>query len=574
MAKTNALQWADADPRLADFRNFLWLIWKHLDLPDPTEIQYDFADFLQHGPKRCVIEAFRGVGKSYVTAAYVCWRLYLDPQLKIMVISASKDRADAFSSFVKRLIADVEILQHLKPRGGQRDSALLFDVGPARADQSPSVKSVGITGQLTGSRADLIVADDVETPKNSLTQTMRDRLATLVTEFDAILKPIKEARVIYLGTPQCEMSLYNVLPDRGYKIRVWPARFRKGILKMGDRLAPVIASKLELDPSLTEAYQGRGAPTDPQRFGDEDLIERETSYGKSGFALQFQLDTSLSDAEKYPLKLSDLMIMGLDPKRAPVALSWGSGPQQVVEGLPNMGLQGDQLNRPMWVSSDFAEYTGSVMWIDPSGRGKDETGYAVTKFLHGTVYLVDSGGFRDGYSEETLKALALIAKTHGVNYIGIESNFGDGMFLQLAKPAFARVHPCTMEEHRVSGQKEARIIDTLEPLLNQHRLVVDEGVVRKDYEEAQKSGDIGVSPHFSLIYQLTRVTRDRGALKHDDRLDALEGAVGYWLEQMAQDVDIAAQRHREDALQKDLDKFMEDAMGAPAGPPVWVSTSH
>lgn len=573
MPPINALRMAAIDPRLRDFRNFLWVIWKHVDLPPPTEIQYDIAGYLQHGPKRSIIEAFRGVGKSFVTAAFVCWLLYLDPQLKIMVVSASKERSDAFSSFVKRLIAEVPILAHLKARPGQRDSSLLFDVGPATADQSPSVKSVGITGQITGSRADVIVADDIETPKNSLTQTMRDRLAELVKEFDAVLKPVKHARIIYLGTPQCEMSLYNVLPERGYEMRVWPARYRKNILKLGDRLAPIIREKAAANASLFDAYQGRGESTDPQRFSDEDLVERETSYGRSGFALQFQLDTSLSDAEKYPLKLSDLLVMGLDPKRAPVALSWGSGPQQVVEGLPNIGLQGDRLHRPMWVSEDFAEYTGVVMWIDPSGRGRDETGYAVVKFLHGMLYLVDAGGYRDGYSETTLKALAVTAKTHGVNYIGVESNFGDGMFLQLFKPVLAKIHPCTVEEHRVSGQKEARIIDTLEPVLNQHRLVVNEALIRKDYEEAQQ-GDDGAIPHYSLFYQLTRITKDRGSLKHDDRLDALEGAVKYWIEHIAQDTQDAAARHREELLQQELDKFMEDALGGPMGGDLWVSTGH
>jgi hypothetical protein len=74
---------------------------------------------------------------------------------------------------------------------------------------------MGITGQLTGSRADLIIADDVESANNSQTQLMRDRLSETVKEFDAIIKP-KVGRVIFLGTPQTEMSLYNDLDERGF----------------------------------------------------------------------------------------------------------------------------------------------------------------------------------------------------------------------------------------------------------------------------------------------------------------------------------------------------------------------
>ena len=138
------------DPVLRDFRNFLFLVWKHLNLPEPTDVQYDIAKYLQKGPKRSVIEAFRGVGKSWVTSAFVCWLLLNNPQLNIMVVSAAKDRADAFSTFTKRLIAEMPILEHLKPGKGQRDSNIAFDVGPAGASQSPSVKSVGITGAAHG----------------------------------------------------------------------------------------------------------------------------------------------------------------------------------------------------------------------------------------------------------------------------------------------------------------------------------------------------------------------------------------------------------------------------------------
>jgi hypothetical protein len=210
-------------PALKDFRVFMFMVWKHLGLPEPTESQYDIAHYLQHGPRRGVIEAFRGVGKSWITSAFVCWLLLRNPQLKILVVSASKERADAFSIFVKRLISEIPMLQHLAPQAGQRDSVIAFDVGPATPDHSPSVKSVGITGQITGSRADVLIADDVEVPNNSSTQMMRDKLSEAVKEFDAILKP--GGRIIYLGTPQTEMSLYNQLPERGYEIRIWPALY-------------------------------------------------------------------------------------------------------------------------------------------------------------------------------------------------------------------------------------------------------------------------------------------------------------------------------------------------------------
>ncbi len=304
------------------------MIWQHLNLPKPTVIQYDIANWLQRGPRRMVIEAFRGVGKSWVTAAFVCWQLYCNPQVKIMVVSASKQRADDFSTFTLRLISEVAVLRHLAPKDDQRQSKVAFDVSPARPDQTPSVKSVGITGQLTGGRADIIIVDDVEVPGNSQTQGMRDKLSELVKEFDAVLKP--GGRIIYLGTPQTEQSLYLKLPERGYVVRIWPSRYPtpEKREKYGARLAPLISQALDDDPSLA------GKPTDEERFSDEELTERELSYGRSGFALQYQLDTSLSDADRYPLKLRDLIVYPLDPERGPTDLVWAAGPSRYSTTCP------------------------------------------------------------------------------------------------------------------------------------------------------------------------------------------------------------------------------------------------
>lgn len=149
-----------------DFRIFVFIVWKSISLPDPTPIQYDIAKYLMNTPTdRSIVEGFRGVAKSFLTCAYTVWMLWKDPQLKVLVVSASKHRADANAIFIKRIIYLIPFLQHLQTQRGQRDTQNLFDVGPAVPDISPSVKSVGITGQITGSRADILIADDVEVPK-------------------------------------------------------------------------------------------------------------------------------------------------------------------------------------------------------------------------------------------------------------------------------------------------------------------------------------------------------------------------------------------------------------------------
>ena len=524
-----------------DFRAFLWLILTHLKLT-LTKRQTYIAWYLQHGPRRRMIQAFRGCGKSWITAAYVLWRLYRNPQERILVVSANEDRAMEFANFTRRLIDEVEQLHFLRPKVDGRDSVLKFDVGPADAAQAPSVRAVGITGQLTGGRATLIVSDDVEVPKNSQTESMREKLAELIKEYDAVLVPGGE--IVYLGTPQTEQSIYNIVRQRGYDCRIWPVRYPTPAeaAKYGGALSPEILEDIHRDPKLV------GHTTEPERFSDLDLAEREASYGKTGFALQFMLDTTLSDALKYPLKTSDMLAMDIDDEVAPVKVSWSSDPRLAWADIPNVGFTGDRMFRPMYTADQSIPYTGRLLVVDPSGRGGDQTAWVVLYFLNGMIYLRDWGGFFSGYEDATLEGLALIARRHKVNHVLIESNFGDGMFLKLLEPHLVRNHPVTCEEVRAVGQKERRIVDTLEPVLNQHRLVIDAKRARKDTE---------TDPKYSLLYQLTHITKDRGALRHDDVIDALAHGVAYFRDQLARDTDRAEAAHKAKLKDKQLDDFMK-----------------
>lgn len=533
----------------ADFVFFLFVLWKALSLPVPTRCQIDMAKKLSAGDnRRFILQAFRGIGKSFITCAFVVWKLWNNPDLKFMIVSASKERADANSIFIKRIIDLMPQLQELKPKQGQRDAVISFDVGPAKPDHSPSVKSVGITGQLTGSRADILIADDVEVPNNSATQAARDRLSELVKEFDAILKP--GGTIIYLGTPQNEMTLYRELEGRGYTTTIWPARYprdRKDWQSYGDRLAPMLQAELEEDP---ESFYWR--PTDEVRFDDTDLKERELSYGKAGFALQFMLNPNLSDAEKYPLKLRDLIVADLDPASSPMVYQWLPNPQNKREDVPNVGLMGDSYHTYQTVGYAFSSYTQKILVIDPSGRGKDETGYAVLYQLNGYIFAMEVGGMRGGYEDSTLEALAKIGRKWKVNEYVIEGNFGDGMYLELFKPVAARIHPAAVTEVKSKGQKELRICDVLEPIMGSHRLIVNAAAIVQDYQTASDKDGVR-NPIYSLFYQMTRISRERGALAHDDRLDALAIGVQFFVESMAKDANKGEREVTEEWLEEQME---------------------
>jgi hypothetical protein len=537
------------------FDIFLAHVWAFLQLPRPTPVQIDIARYLQYGPQRVIVEAFRGVGKSWVTAAYVCWLLLNNPQLKVEVISASDSLAHDMTTFILQLIRGMPILHHLEPRGDQRGSTEKFDVGPAIQSKDPSVKSVGITGQITGTRADVVIADDVEVPKNSQTHLMREKLLRLVAEFDAILKP--GGRIIYLGTPQVEDTLYLKLANKVghdgnplYTLRIWPAEIPAREGNYAGRLAPYVCQRIA-------AGWSPSTPIDPKRFSREDLADRRASYGASGYALQFMLDTNPSEADKRPLKLRDLIIHTVDAEMCHTRLVWGMDRETIINDLPSGGFDGDVYVRPAYKSPEMTKYGGTVLAIDPSGRGKDETAYAIVRYGHGLLYLVAAGGYLDGYSEETLESLARLSHQHGVNDVIVEENFGGGMFGQLLKPWLGRVGRGRVDDEYKGWSrtmKEERIIDTLLPVLRSHRLVVDRTVIEADRATQE------TTPAYSLVWQLTRMEKLRGALPHDDRVDALAMAVGYWTERMDRDNAKAEKDEKHKRKVEELKRFRKQAI--------------
>ena len=510
-----------------DFRFFLTAVWTHLDLPQPTRAQLCIAEYLQHGPKRLQIQAFRGVGKSWITAAFVLWTLYNDPNKKIMVVSASKDRADSFSIFCQRLILEVPWMSQLKPKNDdQRWSRVSFDVGPAAPHQAPSVKSVGITGQLTGSRADLMVLDDVEVPNNSMTELQREKLLQLVTECESILTPKPDSRIMFLGTPQTTFTVYNKLRERNYKPFVWPARYPRKVAMYDGLLSPQLAADLENETDLS------WKPTDT-RFLEEDLLERESAMGRSNFMLQFMLDTSLSDAEKFPLKFADLIVTPVNPTHAPENIIWCSDPDNILKDLPCVGLPGDYYYKPMQTQGEWQPYSETICSVDPSGRGSDETVACFISQLNGIMYLHEIYASTDGYSDNTLLDILKLCRKYKASTLLIESNFGDGIVSELFRKHCINTKTLiNIEETRANVRKEDRIIDSLEPVFNQHRLVVDPKIIKWDYESgAERPTETRFQ--YMLGYQVSRMCREKGAVKHDDRIDALAQGVKWFTDALA-----------------------------------------
>jgi hypothetical protein len=522
------------------FKLFLKLLWKSLGLPPPTRAQLAIADYLQYGPRRRQIRAFRGLGKSWIAAAFALWRLFGDPDRKILVVSASKGRADDFTIFCQKCILEIEWLNWMAPiNDDQRWSRVSFDIRGAAPAQAPSMKSVGITGQITGSRANDIIFDDVEVPGNSATDLMREKLLHLIQEGESVLIPQNDSTITFLGTPQTVFTVYKTLQERNYTAFVWPARYPKK-----DKMFTyegLLAQQLVDDYDKGQAQEG--APTDT-RFSDADLRDRELSMSRSNFMLQFMLDTSLSDSLKFPLKLQDIPVVPLDLRVGPSSIVWRADREHCLD-LPAVALPGDRWHRPAEVG-ESVPWKDTIVAVDPSGRGKDETVAMILSQINGNIFLRKMFTSTDGYSDRTLIGILRMCETYGAKRGIIESNFGDGAVMEmLIKHGRELNIPVAWEESRATTRKEDRIIDSLELVLNQHRLIIDESLIKWDYHSNETLAPEERLPKM-LMYQMTRMCREKGAVKFDDRVDCLALGVKYFQDIYAVSEDLEIQRQKQE----------------------------
>jgi len=278
--------------------------------------------------------------------------------------------------------------------------------------------------------------------------------------------------------------------------------------------------------------------------------------------LQFMLDTSLSDAEKFPLKFSDLIVTSVNPTDAPDAVVWCSDPRNLLKELPTVGLPGDYFYSPMALQGEWGPYTETICSVDPSGRGTDETAACYISQRNGFLYVHEMRAYRDGYGDNTLLDILRGCKKYNVTKLLIETNFGDGIVGELFKKHLQQTKQAIdVEEVRANVRKEDRIIDALEPVMNQHRLIIDRGVVEWDYN-SNKDAPPEDRLLYMLFYQMSRMCREKGAVKHDDRLDCLAQGVKYFTDAMSISAYETVKIRRQEDFLDLIDSWFDDPQQA------------
>lgn len=547
-----------------------------------TWMQLDIAEYMENGPRLRMVMAQRGEAKSTLAALYAVWRILQRPSTRVLIVSGGELQASEVAILIIRIIMQWDILEYLRPdkSAGDRASVEAFDVHHTLKglDKSPSVACVGVTANLPGKRADLLIPDDVETTKNGLTATNRAQLLHITKEFSSICT---HGDILYLGTPQTKDSVYNSLVGRGFDVRIWPGRYPtiEEAEKYGVKLAPSIAARIQEDPTLQTGGGidgSRGKPSDPDRYTEADLIEKELDKGPEDFSLQHMLDTSLADAQRQQLKLSDLVWANFDADVVPEVLSYQTAERHRVQLRADFPVP--MTNMYYAVVPDGVTYTkpkDRMMFLDPAGGGADEIGYGISTSVGPYIHVLDVGGIKGGLSGSNPDIICDMILEHGVTIVRCESNMGHGLFENALKAQLQRradgytntetgeTYPpepffktVGVEGEYSTGQKERRIIHSLVSAMQRHRVVVHKRVLESD-DRWGKQHAADKRNTYSLFYQIGSITTERNSLVHDDRIEAFAGCVRYWKDVLMLDEHKAAAKRAE----ANAKEFMANPMG-------------
>ena len=558
-----------------DFRDFYADASEYLLGFTPTWMQYDIANYVVHGPLWSMVQAQRGQAKTTIAGCYAVWCLIHDPTTRVLIVSAGTAMAKQISTWCIQILngmPELEIMRCDKSHPGARASVEAYDIHYMLkgADKSPSIACLGITSNMQGYRADLLIPDDVESSKNALTQLMREQLLHKTKDFSSINS---QGKILYLGTPQSIDSVYNGLPSRDFDIRIWPGRYPSVQAERevyGGMLAPSLVSKLKEDPNLRTGGGPSGESgqcTDPGMMDESTLTKKQVDQGKAYFNLQFMLNTALMDMDKYPLKLRDLMFYDFDLEQCPGKFWWSNDMTRRIQMEAGSPIMKELLYYAHKAHEEYFPYSTRVLSIDPAGGGQngDETGLAILYECNGYILVQYVTGAPGGTSPEALHDILKIAEKYKCNEMIIEKNFGFGAYTEAMRAASMMYRPagndeseppkgykCDIQEVYATGQKELRIIDVMEPLMGAHKLVFSKDIIRHDIESTQKYGS-GLRASYQLLFQMAKITRERGALIHDDRLDALAQGIQHLVDKIAVSVDRQLQKKKEQKL-KDMQK--------------------
>jgi hypothetical protein len=445
------------------------VVWNQMQNQTTPSIHLRILRWLEHSWKisdtRLLLMAFRSCGKSTCVAIFCAWLLYQNPDLRIIVMAADDMLARKMVRNVRRILERHPLTLRLLPKKVDQWASDRFTVERQTELRDPSMLARGVGSNVTGSRADIIIYDDVEVPNTSMTAESRIDLRERLNESRFILTP--QGLQIYVGTPHTYDTIYRT--KNTYDCDAFLNGFKE----------------LRL-PILTDC----GESIWPQRFALEGIEALRKQVGPNKFASQMMLEPMniaegrlKSDALQFytgDLHYGEVMqkpILYLNEKRLVSCSSWWD---------------------PAFGSANGDASVWAVVFTDEDGH----------YYLHHIDYIYINKTDEEDEATQQCKKIAALLKQFYVPSVTVEIN-GIGRFLPaiLRREIRASGHYASVIEYSNRTPKATRILEALDAVLAARAL--------------------SVSDHVKKTPFLSEMREWRPSCKNgqDDGLDAVAGAL-------------------------------------------------
>ncbi len=453
----------------ADFKLFL-VLWNQQQNMTTPQLHLKMAQWLEEawmrGDKRLLLMAFRSAGKSTLVGLFCAWLIYRDPNLRILVLAADFTLAKKMVRNVKRIIERHPLTKNMKPARLDQWASDRFTVKRGRESRDPSMMAKGVSSNITGSRADIVICDDVEVPNTCDSAQKREDLRLRLGEISYVL--VNGGTQLYVGTPHHYYSIYADIPRE----------------EIGEELVFLDGFKRLSLPIFDEDGQSIW----PEKYSVKDIEQIKRDTGANKFESQMML------------RAVNIMDGRLDPD----LLQFYDGDLVYVKELGELYIGNQKM-------------VSASCWWDPafgSAKGDNSVFAIVFTDMGGNFYLQHLEYIKIDENDQTDEAMqqcrivAKLAKEFYLPALVVEIN-GIGRFLpNILRNVLDKANsPCRVREISSTRSKDVRILESFDVVLAAKRLFVHE--------------DVRKTP-FVMEMREWRPAKSRG---HDDGLDAVAGAL-------------------------------------------------
>jgi hypothetical protein len=308
---------------------------------------------------------------TVITVNYPTYRIALNPNIRIIVVSKTITKAREFVYAIKQRLSHprwLKLQTAYGPEGGWKQDAdtwrtdTVYLGGDARnsSEKDPTIQALGMGGQIYGARADLIILDDCITTANA--HEWESQINWLQKE--VITRLGKNGKLLVVGTRIAANDLYKELRN--------PKHWSGGKTPFTYMGMPAVLEYSEKPENWLTLWKESDVPWDgdsetPQENGyypkwdGPALNRRRSEVTPSTWALVYQQEDIMEDSI-FPPALVQGATNGMR-KRGPLKNGAAGHPSQ-VEGYTIIGFDPAMTGNSAFVVTTYNRADGKIYVLD------------------------------------------------------------------------------------------------------------------------------------------------------------------------------------------------------------------